>query len=303
MQRLLVLGSCGFIGSHVCRHFTNNNYIVSGCDLIEFSTEEYTYHKISVLSSDFEALFSEYRFDICINASGSGNVGYSIAHPQSDFEANTVAVSKILDAIKRNQPGCKLLHISSAAIYGNPVSLPVSEHAVTTPVSPYGYHKLMSEILCREYSAIYNIPVTIIRPFSVYGIGLRKQLLWDICQKLNHNDSIELFGTGNETRDFVHVEDMVKIIALLMEKASFDGSVFNIASGVQTTIRQIASIFENYFPGNKTIRFSGSTKEGDPVNWLADISKINALGFEPQHLLETEVKKYIDWYCQMHKQS
>jgi dTDP-glucose 4,6-dehydratase/UDP-glucose 4-epimerase len=300
---LLVLGSCGFIGSNICKYFTNKNYAVTGCDLIEYSTGEYTYHKISVLSSDFETLFADNKFDVCINASGSGNVGYSIAHPQSDFDGNTIAVAKILDAIRKYQPACRLLHISSAAVYGNPSALPVNESAVPSPVSPYGYHKLMSEILCREYSEIYNVPVLVIRPFSVYGNGLRKQLLWDICQKLIHADNIELFGTGNETRDFIHIDDILKLMELLIEKTVFDGNVFNVGSGVQTSIKNIAAFFVKYFPGNKEILFSGNSKKGDPINWQADISKIKALGFNPVHNLEQQIKSYINWFCNIQGQA
>lgn len=269
--------------------------------MVEHSTDEYAYHKISILSSDFESLFAENDFDVCINASGSGNVGYSIAHPQSDFDGNTIAVSKILDAIKKYRPSCRLLHISSAAVYGNPVSLPVNESAALSPLSPYGYHKLMSELLCREYSEIYNVPVIIIRPFSVFGNGLKKQLFWDTCQKLLHTSNIELFGTGNETRDFIHIDDLLKLIQLLIEKAIFDGSVYNAACGEETSIKTIAGIFIDHFPGNKNIVFSGSSKAGDPINWKADISKIKALGFNPERKLEEEVKNYINWYCNMHR--
>lgn len=299
-MNLLILGSCGFIGSALCRHFINAKYAVIGCDLIEHNTDEYSYHKISVLSSDFEALIAENKFDVCINASGSGNVSYSIEHPQSDFDGNTVAVFKIADAIRRYQPNCKLLHISSAAVYGNPVCLPIIETAPLSPLSPYGYHKLMSEMICKEYSTIYKIPLIIIRPFSVYGNGLKKQLLWDICRKLSANDSITLFGSGNETRDFIHIEDLLKLIQILIAKANFDGSVYNAASGIETSIKNIADLVVTYFPGKKEIQFSGNNKIGDPINWKADISKIKALGFNPEKILEEQVKNYINWYCNIY---
>lgn len=300
MANIFILGSEGFIGSHLCRHFVNQGFTVTGCDVTEASPLLYTYHKINILSSDFEHLFAESKFDVCINASGSGNVGYSITHPQSDFDSNTVAVAKIADAIKKQQPACRLLHISSAAVYGNPVSLPVNESSALSPVSPYGYHKLMSELICREYSEIYKMPIIIIRPFSVYGNGLKKQLLWDVCNKLFVADSITLFGTGNETRDFIHIDDLVVLVQLLIEKESFDGNVYNAASGIETSIQTVADIFTGHFPGNKKIIFSGSNKSGDPINWKADISKIKAAGFSPAKNLEEQIKSYISWYCTLH---
>lgn len=298
-MNLLVLGSCGFIGTKVCNHFVSLGYTVTGCDLVEYSTNAYQYHKVSILSSDFETLFASGDFDICINASGSGHVGYSITHPQSDFSSNTIAVSKLLDAIRKCKPACKLLHISSAAVYGSPACLPVSEAALLAPMSPYGYHKLMSELLCKEYGDIYQVPVSIIRPFSVYGIGLKKQLLWDTCEKLKQADEINLFGTGNETRDFIHIDDLVALMQLVIEQSAFSGEMYNAACGEETSIKTIADIIARYYPGNKTINFSGNSKAGDPTNWRADVSKIRALGFSPKKILETEIKNYINWHSSL----
>lgn len=146
-------------------------------------------------------------------------------------------------------------------------------------------------------------PTIIIRPFSVFGNGLKKQLLWDICQKLTHSNTIELFGTGNETRDFIHISSLVKLIQHLIEKVAFDTSVFNAASGIETNIKTVAGIFEKHFPGNTQIRFTGNGKEGDPVNWQADISKINSVGFAFQQNLEELVIDYINWFCSLQTKS
>ena len=294
---ILILGSCGFIGTYCCEYFTAQGYVVTGCDLIEYHTSKYNYHKASVLSFDFESMFANNRFDVCINASGSGNVGYSFIHPQSDFESNTLAVINVLDNIRKHQPFCRLLHISSAAVYGNPMQLPIKETAVTAPLSPYGFHKYMSEIVCKEYHAIYQISVAIIRPFSVYGNGLTKQLLWDICQKLQQDDSIQLFGTGNETRDFIHINDLVVLMHLLVIKGNFDGSIYNGATGIATSIEAVARLFEKYYKGNKAIHFSGNAKVGDPANWQANISSVKVLGFSPAHQLEISIQEYINWFC------
>lgn len=295
-KKLLVLGSQGFIGSHFVDFFLDNGYLVTGCDLVEFSEQNYTYHKVSILSPDFDSVFIDQSFDICINASGSGNVPYSISHPLSDFEANTMAVVKVLDTIRKNKPCCKYVHISSAAVYGNPKQLPVTEDVNLAPLSPYGFHKVMSEMVCYEYYQLYNLPIAIIRPFSVYGNRLKKQLLWDICQKLHSNKSISLFGTGEETRDFIHISDLVESIMKVIENSQFKCEIYNAASGAETTIRQIADIFEKNFPGQKQISFSGEVKKGDPLNWRADISLITKLGFIPKVRLQKAVVDYITWY-------
>lgn len=298
-MKILILGSHGFIGSHLVTFFLSKGYLVTGCDLVEDVAVGFDYHKISILSSDFDTLFGNNDFDICINASGSGNVGYSISHPISDFESNTVCVAKVLDTIRKFRPSCKYIHISSAAVYGNPVKLPIYENDVTAPLSPYGYHKLISEQLCKEYNHLYQLPIVIIRPFSVYGNGLKKQLLWDICNKLKNADEISLYGTGNESRDFIHISDILILIELIISNAPFNCDVYNAASSKETTIKEIALIFEKHYGINKKITFSGKFKVGDPINWRADISSSSALGFINNANIEKNIIDYIKWNCSL----
>jgi UDP-glucose 4-epimerase len=295
-MNILILGSCGFIGSHLSAHFMSDGHALTGCDLVENAGAGYAYRKVSVLSSDFDTLFSNNAFDICINASGSGNVSYSIMQPLSDFEANTMAVAKVLDTIRKIRPACKYLHISSAAVYGNPVSLPVTEEMAFHPLSPYGWHKLMSEMICREYHEVYGLPVAILRPFSVYGNGLRKQLLWDVCTKLQDQERVTLFGTGKESRDFIHIEDLCSLIDHVIAKSDFNADVYNAGNGVQVQVGTIAGLLQQYFISGKSIAFSGEGRKGDPLFWEADISKVAKLGYRPKISLEAGVKEYVSYF-------
>lgn len=297
-MKIIILGSQGFIGSHLVDFFLKEKHDVVGCDLIESPVSYYNYQKVSILSSDFDTLFSTNVFDVCINASGSGNVGYSIVHPLNDYEANTYSVAKVLDTIRKFQPDCKYVHISSAAVYGNPAQLPIKEMTTLAPLSPYGYHKLMSEQLCKEYSHLYNLPVAIIRPFSVYGNGLKKQLLWDICSKLKTADSVCLYGTGDESRDFIHINELAELTSIIIKKSEFQCDIYNAAAGKEITIKQIAKIFTDYFRGAKQITFSGEKKEGDPINWKADIDRLLKLGFSSTIDINAGVNDYIKWYNQ-----
>jgi UDP-glucose 4-epimerase len=296
-KTILILGSEGFIGSHLTDYFLRSDLSVVGCDLFETSSVGgYLYNKISRLSPEWETVFSLHQPDVCINAAGSGNVPYSIEHPVQDFEANTLDTIRLLDSIRRIRPECRYLHISSAAVYGNPDKLPLSENQHCQPVSPYGYHKWMSELICREYYSIFNIPVAVIRPFSVYGPRLRKQLMWDICSKLKNADTIELFGTGNESRDFIHIKDLAALVYHIVLSCGFECDIFNAASGKETPIKEIAGIFEEYHQGKKKIRFSGEVRKGDPLNWRAEISRSGALGFAPSVDLRSGLYEYIGWF-------
>lgn len=295
-MKILVLGSQGFIGSHLVDFFLNKALFVTGCDLIEYSSNRFQYHRLSINSIDFETLLEGQTFDFCVNAAGSGNVPYSFKYPSSDFEANTISVSTILETLKKTQANCKYLHISSAAVYGNPIHLPIKETAACSPISPYGYHKWMSEILCKEYYRLYKQQLAIIRPFSVYGNGLKKQLLWDLCQKIEKEDSVSLYGTGNETRDFIHIYDLCELIFKVMYFSPFRLDIYNAAGGEEVSIKQIVEIFEKKYKFNKTITFSGETKKGDPLNWKSDIQKIQKLAYQPKIKLEDGISNYIDWF-------
>src|ERR1700749_3485711 len=127
-MKVFVLGAEGFIGSHLVRFLSKKGYAVYGWDLYETSRSGgYVYFKVSHLSPEWEEIFSSNTFDYCINASGAGSVPFSMTHPFADFESNALDVIRILDTIRRLKPGCRYLHISSAAVYGNPKSLPVRE--------------------------------------------------------------------------------------------------------------------------------------------------------------------------------
>jgi UDP-glucose 4-epimerase len=297
LKKILILGSEGFIGSHLVQYYSGKGWEVFGADLLEAPPRaSYNYFRISRLSPEFATLMKQTNFNVCINAAGSGNVAYSMKHPVADFEANALDVILLLDNIRLHQPACRYIHISSAAVYGNPESLPITENATCNPVSPYGFHKLMSENICKEYSKIYGLHISVVRPFSVYGPGLRKQLIWDICTKLAVSDSISLFGTGNESRDFIHVSDMVKAMDAITDIENADGLVYNLAAGKEVTIQEIANIFNEYYEGKKSISFSGEVRQGDPVNWKADVSKLLSTGFASFTDIKEGIHQYINWF-------
>lgn len=295
-MKILIIGSEGFIGQNCVAYFTKIGMEVWGVDLFNQSSRNYNYNKISRLSDDFEEIIKVNQFDILINAAGSGNVNYSMTHPIIDFEANCMDVIIVLENIRKYQNNCKYIHISSAAVYGNPTNLPITEDAITCPLSPYGWHKVISENLCKEYSVVHQVKTIIVRPFSVYGPGLKKQLFWDLFQKIQGNKSvIELWGTGNESRDFIYIDDLVKALYVLIQKANFSAEVYNLASGIETSIAEVIKIFINSYDGRIKYWFNGNVREGDPINWRADISKIGEMGFIPDNSLHCGIGKLTEW--------
>jgi len=293
-MKILIIGSKGFIGSHCLHFFSKKNNDVWSADIVE-DKQQTQYFQIPIAQTNYNFIFEQHIFDICINASGSANVAFSFESPEIDFELNVVNVHKILVAIRKHNPTCKLINFSSAAVYGNPIKLPISEHFATKPLSPYGFHKLQSEYLLTEYHKFFGLHTCSLRVFSAYGEGLKKQLFWDLYKKAEDSQKIELFGTGEETRDFIHITDLVNAVDLLIQNATFEGDIFNVASGQETKIEEAVNTFLEIYAPEKTYAFSGKQKIGDPNNWRADVSKIQSIGFQPVINLKEGLNRYSQW--------
>jgi len=294
VNKIVILGSEGFIGSHAVRHFRKAGHAVMAADIV--LKQEKDYILINPELPDFSRIFTGASFDLCINATGAANVQLSYAHPAMDYMLNVTNVYTILDNIRQYNPACKFINFSSAAVYGNPESLPIAETAALRPVSPYGYHKVYSEQVCREFYQLFGIRTLNLRVFSAYGEGLRKQLFWDVHRKVSEaTDAIELFGTGKETRDFIYVSDIMQAIDAVIENAPFDGTAVNLASGTESTIKEVVDIFVHALDRDIETRFSGNNKIGDPLNWRADIGLLQSYGFRARYSLRDGIHNYCKW--------
>lgn len=296
-MNILIIGSKGFIGQYLANYFSSQNHSVVGVDnVIPSKNEKYTYHHVLTLNYNINCIIEDFKPDKCFFAGGSANVQLSINQPSLDFDSNVTSVSKLLEAIKNINPKCVFVHFSSAAVYGNPKTLPVKENQELSPVSPYGWHKLQAEMLCKEYSLCFGMQTVSVRPFSVYGPEQKKLLFWDLYQKIISNpDNIELFGSGNETRDFIYIDDLVDAVSLISDCNNLTGDVYNIASGEEVSIKQIATTFIRELELNSVVKFNGIVRRGDPINWKADITKLKLLGYDKKTNLESGIKKYCQW--------
>ncbi len=293
-MNILIIGSKGFIGSHCVNFFKNKGYHVHEAGISENDHTNYT--QLNKNNTSFDDLFKNQQYHLCINASGSAHVGFSFEKPDIDFELNVLNVHKILVSIRTFQPKCKFINFSSAAVYGNPEKLPITEESHKNPLSPYGFHKLQSEYLLKEYHRFFGLSTCSLRVFSAYGPGLQKQLFWDLFQKVLQNPSnIEVYGTGAESRDFIYIDDLINGIDLVFNKGKFDGEAFNISSGTETTIKDVVTLFYKHLNPNLNFSFNNKQKQGDPNNWKADISALKKLGFTASVSLNDGLLKTTNW--------
>lgn len=296
---VLVTGVAGFIGRYVARYFSEQKWSVIGIDNSppENAPLAYlsAYHCCQLPNAALNKLLQENPPQAFIHCAGRASVGLSMSDPAADFFASTVLTFEILNSLRLNSPNCRFIFLSSAAVYGNPESLPVSEIQHPAPLSPYGFHKLQCEQLCLEFTKIYGLPTASVRIFSAYGPGLRRQVLWDICQKALMQNSVKLQGTGQESRDFIHALDIAKALMVVATAAPMQGEVYNLGAGREVTIAELASIILRVLEYNGNPDFDGIIPQGTPLNWKADISKLAALGFSASVALEQGVKTFANW--------
>lgn len=301
MKRMVITGVNGFIGKSAKEYF-EKEYEITGIDLAEkycgdAGAKAFTYYQCNMSQNPAELanIFTGVQPDVVLHCAGSANVGASVVNPMADLDGNLHSLYQLLLALKSFEKKPKIIFLSSAAVYGNPKQLPIKETDELAPVSPYGLHKQMCEELCHYYNRVHGYKTRSIRIFSAYGNGLRKQLLWDMYQKYQNTGEIKLFGTGDETRDYIHVSDIMRAIELIL---AYDGSeeVFNVANGEEIAIKDLAHIYAGKLGKPETIvSFNGEVKAGDPRNWRADISLLKKIGYEKQMELDAGIESYVNW--------
>jgi UDP-glucose 4-epimerase len=303
VKAVLVTGVTGFIGRYIARQFTQAGWSVAGIGTRPPENAPRQdlshYYQIVLPSQDLAAIVQQFQPQVCIHCAGRASVELSVSDPASDFDASVSVTFNVLDTLRLHAPSCHLIYLSSAAVYGNPAQLPILESQACQPISPYGFHKLMGEQLCQEFFRVYNLPTTIARIFSAYGAGLRRQVIWDICQKVLTQTHIKLHGTGDESRDFIHGADVAKAMLVLAERSPGEASIYNLASGAETSIRELVNLIvaANNSTSVKTgAEFDGELAAGIPRNWRADVTSIYNLGFTPAITFERGINLYAQWF-------
>jgi UDP-glucose 4-epimerase len=296
----LVTGGFGFLGRAVALKLKRLGYRVIGIGHGRWGEQEALVQGFDVwLDADvsLSALMTlDERFALVVHCAGSGSVGYSQANPLQDFYKTVYSTADLLEYLRLNESQALLVYPSSAGVYGAKDDRPIPESDTPNPVSPYGYHKKIAEDLLTSYSRNYGTRVTIIRFFSIYGPGLTKQLLWDASIKLSTaQGEASFWGTGEETRDWIHLDDATELIITLAESAS-PCSIVNGATGTRVTVKEVLEMLKRALGVDVRITFNGAQKAGDPRFYHADVSMLRQLGVPPNVLLADGLKAYADWF-------
>jgi UDP-glucose 4-epimerase len=299
MKRIVVTGANGFLGSSFVGNLARTGYEVFGIVRGHSDTYPSNFRTSSYRADSFAKLLKDLRPEIVVQAAGAASVAASFDDPLGDYQSSVNLVYELFDGIRQSGLKPKVLLLSSAAVYGNPQKLPIPELSPLEPISPYGYHKLGIELVAREFSSIYGIPCVAARIFSTFGVEQKRLLIWDIYHKLMTMDRIILAGTGDETRDYLHGDDVVRYSMLLLNKLNAGFCPANMASGSAVCVRDIAAAIQAILKTNKLIEFSGQGRPGDPRFWQADTTKLSELtGTEPDKSFLTRLSETVkEWQC------
>ena len=303
-MKALVTGGAGFIGSAVVRQLFDRGFPVRVLD--NFSTgyrQNLDGLAVEVLEGDVcdaqAARAAAEDTSVVLHLAASvGNVK-SIERPQEDSEVNVLGTINVLDAARRASVG-RVVYSSSAAIFGEPQSMPISEDHPQNPDSPYGVSKLAGEKHALCFGRLYGMTVVCLRYFNVYGVRQRFDAYGNVipifANRLLSGQPLTIYGDGGQTRDFVNVEDVATANWLAATRPTASGA-YNVGSGSATSINDLASAMQEESGVAATAAEHLPPRKGEVRHCTADIRKISSdLGFAPTVPLRTGLKDYLDWF-------
>ena len=288
-KKVVVTGGLGFIGSHLIDRLNENNNVVivdnqSSGNIKNIKDFDFT--KIDTNLGDITQMNLENIFegaDYVFHMAAMTSVTQSIVDPIGCNEINITGTLKVLEAARK----CgvkKLVFSSSSAVYGETESLPISEKIPINPLSPYAVAKATGELYCNVYSEIYGLPTVALRYFNVFGPKQDPEsdyapVIPIFVDKLLKNETPVIYGDGEQTRDFVHVKQVVK--ANILSAESKETGVFNIGLGKSTSINQLFEIVKNTIGKDIEPKYEDA-RAGEIKHSFADISKARSIGYVPK---------------------
>ncbi|KAA9396482.1 NAD-dependent epimerase/dehydratase family protein [Haloarcula sp. CBA1130] len=296
-QRVLVTGGAGFIGSHIAETLCPDNDVLI---LDDFSSGNRTNcpDGATVIEGDVrdEATVANAvdGVDIVFHEAAIVSVAQSVENPTASHAVNVDGMLNVLEAARRED--ARVVFASSAAIYGAPESLPVTETAPKQPASPYGLEKLSGDHYCRLYADLYDLQTVSLRYFNVYGPrqsgGDYAGAITAFAQQARAGGPLTVHGDGSQTRDFVNIADVVQA-NLLAATTDATGEAFNVGTGTGTTIRGVAETIRDTVDPTAEVTTT-DPRPGDIRDSLADISKARErLGYDPNVSLTEGLETYL----------
>lgn len=333
---ILITGSAGFIGFHLCKRLLNDGEKVIGLDNIndyydqslkkartkilnEFK-DSYTFIKENLEDKHaIENLFSKYKPEIVVNLAAQAGVRYSLKNPHSYVNSNLVGFLNILEGCRHHKVN-HLIYASSSSVYGGNKNIPFSEsHRVDHPISLYAASKKANELMAHSYSHLFNIPTTGLRFFTVYGPWGRPDMaLFLFTKAMLDNEPIKVFNQGKMSRDFTYIDDIIESIVRLTKKPPTNQlltendepnsgeswapyKILNIGNSNPTPLMRFIEALEKSL-GIKAKKEYLPMQPGDVSCTASNTEALEKLvDFKPNTSVELGIEKFIAWYKSFYK--
>jgi len=290
MVNVLITGSAGFTGKYLLETLAKNpEYNVLGLDIIP---DENPHSQVCDIRNyrELEKAALNHKPQVIAHLAAQAYIPRSFSDPIEDAEVNIIGTINAVRLAKRFE--AKLIYLSSAAVYGRPQTLPISEEHSTKPISPYGLSKLTGE----EYIRLLLPPgrYVIFRPSSIYGIqkGKRHGPVNSLVYSIVRRGFCEVTGSGEQTRDFIHVSDVARAVKLAIN-GKLSG-VYNLGTGVEHSINQLIALIRRILNRKFEVKYLPEMNGEIYRSWL-NVEKLRQAGFEAKIRLEEGLREVIKY--------
>ena len=314
-KNILVTGCAGFVGFHLTKRLSENNYNIIGIDNLNdyydvaikesrldilSNNNQFVFYKVDLCNtSELSKIFKNNKIDFIIHLAAQAGVRYSLENPSAYIDSNIIGFMNILGECKKYN--LNIIYASSSSVYGDSKQFPLSEEEVCKkPLSLYGASKLFNELTAYSYSHLYNISSIGLRFFTVYGPWGRPDMaLFKFTKNIIENKKIDVYNKGNHSRSFTYIDDIVDAIESLLEhyisKNNFY-DVLNIGGEKSINLMDFIKTIENKLGLKAKINFMPK-QLGDVEKTESDCSKITSLvNYKPKVSIEDGISNFIDWY-------
>ena len=307
-MKALVTGAAGFIGSHLGEYLIEKGLRVIGIDsFVDYyprsvkesniaemiKDQHFEFVEESLLEVDLSKLLD--GVDVVFHQAAQAGVRASWGQSFKIYTDNNILATQMLLEACKESPVKKFVYASSSSVYGDTKDLPMRESSLPFPVSPYGVSKLAAEHLCCLYHRNFGIPAVSLRYFTVYGARQRPDMAFHrFFRWALEGDALEVYGDGQQSRDFTHVDDIVEANWLALEKG-LPGEVYNIGGGSRVTLNEVIEMIKAMVGQELKVHYEGVQK-GDVRHTFADMTKAEEeLGYQPKVSIQEGLEREYEW--------
>ena len=303
-MKIFVTGGAGFIGKNLVKKLAPKHELIIYENFSNIAEEDFSkllQANTSLIKgdmTDYSLLKKSLRgVDLVIHLAAKIDISETIMHPEITHKTNVEGSLNLLRSCVENNVK-NFIASSSAAIYGNPITIPVTEQTVPNPVSPYGAEKLCLEFYARSFSNAFDMNCISLRFFNVYGKGQSNAYAGVITKFINQirkNQPLTIFGNGENTRDYIHVDDLVDgIIKSISRIQGKKGEVYNLASGKSISVKDLAELMVSVSKKDLDLHYT-DPRDGDLLHSAASIKLAkDELEFQPKISLEKGLSNLIN---------